>query len=408
VAFQANNIIVHYGEIGLKGKNRASFEQRLQGNIARRLASEDLHWHVHKARGYLFVIVPGNQASRCDAALDALRSTPGVVWAAPACWLPARELDGEGGLPAIEAPLLELARETFRPGARFRMRVKRADKRFPVSSTELQKRFGAAVLQQTPWEAVDLERPDQVFHVDIYSDSVYVYGNRVPGMGGLPVGSTGHALTLLSGGIDSPVAAWLMAKRGCSVDFIHFSATMTQQRDAGSGKIARMVAHLSRVTRRSRLYVVPYQPFELATLTAQTRYELIVFRRFMAATAQRLAQQLGAQVLVTGDSLGQVASQTMENIVSITRSVEMPILRPLLTYDKHEIIDLARRIGTYEASIEPYKDCCSLLSRNPKTVSRHGRLSGIEDRILPEYEAVMSETLAGAAVLEFDCGRQVG
>lgn len=408
VGFRANNIIVHYGEIGLKGRNRATFEQRLQGNIARRLASEGLDWPVHKARGYLFVKVPVAATAGCEAALQALRMTPGVVWAAPAHWLPRSAVVGEADLPAIEAPLLELARADWRPGARFRMRVKRGDKRFPLSSTDLQKRFGATVLRETSWDRVDLEEPDHVFHVDLYADSIYVYGNRVAGVGGLPVGTTGHVLVLLSGGIDSPVAAYLMAKRGCSVDFIHFSATMTQQRDAGTGKIARIARHLSRVTQRSRLYVVPYQPFELATLTARSRYELIVFRRFMAATAQRLAQDVGAQALVTGDSLGQVASQTMENIVSISRSVEMPILRPLLTYDKQEIIDLARRLGTYEASIEPYKDCCSLLSQNPKTVSRHTRLRALEARILPEYAPLIEETLGQCVRLDFDYGRDAG
>lgn len=407
MTFEANNLIVRYGEMWLKGKNRHAFEQRLQGNITRRLASVGLDWSVHKARSYLFIKVPPGEAPQCEAALEALRLTPGVAWTAPAQWMPAGSVSGEADMAVIEAPLVDLAARLWQPGATFRMRVKRADKRFPIPSAELERRWGAAVVQQTGWDAVDLHNPDCTLHVDIYPESIYIYGDRVAGMGGLPVGSTGRVLTLLSGGIDSPVAAYLMAKRGCAVDFIHFSATLMQQNDADTGKIARMAEHLSRVTVRSRLFVVPYQPFELATLTAKTRYELILFRRFMVATAQRLAGQLGAQALVTGDSLGQVASQTMENIDSITRSVEMPILRPLLTYDKQEIIQLARHIGTYEASIEPYKDCCSLLSRNPKTISEHGRLSGIEEEILPDYETVMEETLGEARVLEFECGRRV-
>ncbi|PZP55760.1 MAG: hypothetical protein DI596_11100 [Azospira oryzae] len=227
------------------------------------------------------------------------------------------------------------------------------------------------------------------------------------GIGGLPVGASGRVLTLLSGGIDSPVAAYLMAKRGCRVDFLHVAATRIDQESVAASPVAELARLLSRYTLRSRLFVVPSARFDIRLLQRRTDYEQIMFRRFAARLGERLARRLGAPALVAGDSLGQVASQTLKNMVTMSAAVEIPILRPLVAYDKKDIVDLARSIGTYETSIQPYKDCCSLLSPQPRTVSRHEEVSALEAELFPDYAALVEETLAEAVCLTYDCGERV-
>ncbi|MGD8575107.1 MAG: THUMP domain-containing protein, partial [Gammaproteobacteria bacterium] len=312
-----DRIVIHFAEIALKGRNRGDFEQRLRDNVAHRLKKLGLHWTVRRAHKYLFVEVADGDGQALARALDAIAHSSGVAWYAPARWLPGAQ-GGNGIEPdfgAIERNAVEVARESYRPGATFRLRVNRAWKPFPLTSDVLARDLGAAVIGQTDWDKVDLRRPDHVIHVDVHHDGVYVHGDRLPGLGGLPAGTSGRVLTLLSGGIDSPVAAYLMARRGCKVDFIHFSATSTQQREAATGKVAELARLVSCYTQHSRLWVVPFTPYELATLTDQTPYEVVLFRRFMARTAEALAGRIRAEALVTGDNLGQVASQTIENLV---------------------------------------------------------------------------------------------
>jgi thiamine biosynthesis protein ThiI len=200
------------------------------------------------------------------------------------------------------------------------------------------------------------------------------------------------------------VAAYLMARRGCRVDFIHFTAAAPHQEE--QQKVWRLATQLSRYTIGSRLFVVPYVHFDLALMREKVEYELILFRRFMVRVAQVLAGRLRARALVSGDTLSQVASQTISNLVSTSRAAELPIFRPLIAYDKEETIALAQKIGTYELSIEPYKDCCALISGHPKTRSRHERLLVLEKRAFPDYDGLVERTLADAVCLEI--GRDPG
>jgi len=405
-----NTILIHYGEIALKGRNRPDFQRQLRRNVVRRLGLAGGDWSVCHAHDHLYVAIPSTPPAELEPALDALAEVSGVVWYAPALGLSpeesgqtARSLD----LPLSERHMVALARAHAARGRRFAVRVHRADKRVPCTSAELERRLGAAIIRDTDWRTVDLTRPDVTFNLDLQSEGAYVYAGRRRGPGGLPVGSAGRVLALLSGGLDSPVAASLAAKRGCAVDFIHFAASALHYHRAPEYKIARIVRHLSRRTLRSRLYLVPYTHFDVALLGQRTAYELVIFRRFMAATAAALAPRIGAQALVTGDNLGQVASQTLENIASFSRAVELPVLRPLITYDKQEIVDTARRIGTYDLSIEPYKDCCAIISRHPRTRSRHETLAALEHELLPDYAERVQRTLDEALVLEYECGERV-
>ncbi len=408
-----NRILINYGEIALKGRNYSRFKSRLINNIRHRLSRAGIDWRVASHHDRVFVEIPeGTPQEVLERALGAASEVPGAVWVTPVTWRATEQLYPDGTTPdcdLIESLVLTegQAREPGRVDESFAIRVNRADKRFPVRTTELERQLGAAIIAQGKWQRVNLDEPDQAFAVDIYPEGVYVRSERRRGPGGLPVGSSGHVVSLLSGGIDSPVASWLLARRGCSMDFVHFTAHRVSEDSVHDNKVIGLARHLSRYSLRSRLYLVPYVHFDAALMTRPASYELMLFRRFMARIAQRLAHCNDASALVTGDSLGQVASQTLENIATHSSSVSMPVLRPLIGLDKQEIVSLARRIGTYETSIEPYKDCCALISRNPRTRSHHGTLSRIERRVFPDYTGLIDASLADALCVELDSGEIV-
>jgi len=405
-----NRILINYGEIALKGRNYSRFKSRLLNNVRHRLTRAGIDWRVASHHDRVFVEVPeGVAQEKLEQALTAAAEVPGTVWITPVAWRGTEQLYPDGGAPdcaLIESLVLAegQARQATRSDESFAIRVNRADKRFPVRTTTLERQLGAAIIRQGKWQRVNLDAPEQIFAVDIYPEGVYVRSERRRGPGGLPVGSAGHVTSLLSGGIDSPVASWLLARRGCSMDFVHFTAHRVSEQDIGENKVVGLARHLSRYSLRSRLYLVPYVHFDAALMTRPASYELMLFRRFMARTAEQLALRNGAGALVTGDSLGQVASQTLENIATHSSSVGMPVLRPLIGLDKQEIVTLARRIGTYEASIEPYKDCCALISRNPRTRSHHGTLSRIERRVFPDYAGLIEASVADALCVALDSG----
>jgi thiamine biosynthesis protein ThiI len=400
-------ILIHYGEIGLKGKNQPEFRRKLKENITRKLGAAGLQWPVWEQRGYLWISVPDEDPQRAQAFLPRLSEVFGISWYALAREIPLSSSsvnDPGAALQTLEEETVRLAEKTHIPNQAFCVRARRSVKEFPVSSKKLEERLGALILEKTAWNRVNLSQPDRTFYVEINPDGIYLHADRLEGPRGLPVGVTGRVLALLSGGIDSPVAMYLAARRGCEVDCIHFTATPLQMIEAPRYKVSRIVQHLSRYTLRSRLYLVPYTYFDVALLGKTVEYELVLFRRFMARVAERLAQSTGAQALVSGDNLAQVASQTLPNLVSTSRAAGMPILRPLLTYEKQEIVDLAKKIGTFELSIEPYKDCCAIISRHPKTQSSHAQLERIEKEIFSDYEGMIQQTLDEMKILEYENG----
>jgi thiamine biosynthesis protein ThiI len=252
-------------------------------------------------------------------------------------------------------------------GKTFAVRCKRSDKRFPMTSEEVNRRLGAFVNERTGM-AVDLENPDVTFHVLIQSDGLYLFRDRYPGPGGLPAGTSGRVLVLISGGIDSPAAAYLAMKRGTRAHYVHFhSAPYTT--DASVGKVERLVRILTRHQGASRLAVVPFGDCqrEIVALCPE-RLRVVLYRRMMLRTAERIARRWRCEALVTGESLNQVASQTLENMAAIDRVAHMPVLRPLVGMDKQEIISVAERADTFELSVLPHQDCCSFLQpQHPAT-----------------------------------------
>jgi thiamine biosynthesis protein ThiI len=401
-----HSILVHFGELGLKGRNQPMFRRQLRRNIRLKLRSLGVDWPVDDAVGLFTIEAPeGETEKRIRAVLEGLRDVFGIVWLTWARRLRPHRFTPESraaDIAELTSQLLSLARAQYQPNKSFCVRVNRGNKFLAFTSPELAAQLGQVIRDQTDWKDVELNRPDVTFHLDVRCAATYVFGEKLKGPGGLPVGTSGRVLALLSGGIDSPVAAYLMARRGCRLDFIHFTAAAPHQEE--QQKVWRLANQLSRYTIGSRLFVVPYVYFDLALMREKVDYELILFRRFMVRVAQVLADRLRARALISGDTLSQVASQTMSNLVSTSRAAELPIFRPLIAYDKEETIALAQKIGTYELSIEPYKDCCALISGNPKTRSRHERLLVLEKRAFPDYAGLIERTLADAICLQIGRG----
>lgn len=405
-----NRIVLRAPELTLKGRNRGFFEKALVRNVALKMASLGLRWRVRSAHGRVNVDVDPHWSGDLSEILQVLSEIAGVESLAAALWLRAEETRQQTGDPdrtLIEDTLVRLARASHGPGKSFAVRVNRVDKRLPMKSIGMEGWLGQAVRDRTEWEKVNLGCPDVVFAIDVYLDGMYFRVGRTPGIGGLPVGTGGRVLALLSGGIDSPVAAFEMAKRGCEVDFFHLTASHAQQGE-DSYSVVRLAKSLSRYTLRSRFFSAPATHLDLALTGPPTGYEAILFRRFLVRAASVLAHRIGARALVSGDSLGQVASQTLENLGSVYRATDMPILPPLIGANKQQTIDTARRIGTYGISIEPSKDCCALLALLPKTHSDPDELQALEEQLLPRYDRLLSATLADLVWRTFDCGAATG
>lgn len=362
-----DTVIVRYGEVALKGKNRGRFVEQLARNIAGSLGIS--RKAISADTGQLVIRTPNT------IDLDPLAGVFGVVWY-------GRADECANDLASIEAKAVEAARAAIQLGQSFAVRAGRGFKQLPFTSPQIEMAAGRAV-QQATQARVDLEHPDCTIGVYCGPHGAYVYVAKQRGPGGMPVGMGGRALCLLSGGFDSIAAAYLLAKRGAQVDFLHFYASPMLD-DAHDTKVFHIGQSLRRFTYSDRLYMASYVPFQMATLSladGDASHELVVFRRFMARVGERLADKRGYQALIFGDSLSQVASQTMTNLGAVDRAVEIPVLRPLIGFDKQEVIDLVQSIGLYELAAAPYKDCCSLIATNPATNASLPRVQRIEAEI---------------------------
>jgi len=344
-------LLVRYGEIGLKGRNRHVFEEKLADNM--RAALADIEGaKVNREYGRIFVRL--EDEGRTGEALERLQRVFGIVAVNPALWVP---LD----LEAIREAAAMLVRAEGDPPRTFRVSARRAYKRFPHTSQELNHLVGAYVLRHVPHLTVQLTDPDVTVTVEVREHAAYVYADQVDGPGGLPVGASSRALLLLSGGIDSPVAGWMAMKRGIELHAVHYhSPPFTSERSK------QKVIDLCRVLARWSPAPVPLHVVHFTEVQKEIHRHvpqelgITVMRRFMLRIGERLARRLDAMALVTGESVGQVASQTLESMAAINAVTNMPILRPLVGFDKHEIIQRAQRIHTYDISILPYEDCCTI------------------------------------------------
>jgi thiamine biosynthesis protein ThiI len=375
-------VVIRYHEIALKAGNRRRFVERLIDNL--RTVTAGLG--VERA-----VSLPGRvvmwmrDTADADAIMARVGTTFGVVNFSLA-------VETAPDLDAIRATALsQVAGQRF---ASFRVATRRADKSFPLTSPEVNAQIGAAVREATG-ATVDLERPDVTVTIEILSRSAFVSSAKVPGPGGLPVTSSGRVACLLSGGIDSPVAAYRMMQRGCRVDFVHFHGGPYTDR-ASRDKARELAAHLTRYQLRSDLWIVAFGAIQAEIVARVPRtHRVVLYRRMMLRIASVLAGKTGARALVTGESLGQVASQTLENMQAIATATPMLVLRPLVGMDKAEIIAQAEAIGTFATSILPDQDCCSLfVPAHPTTHATAAEVAAAERAL--DVGALIEQGMAAA------------
>ncbi len=363
--------IVHYHELALKGRNRDYFEDRLVRNI--QLALSDLGVRqVENLRSRIRVILPSDAKS--EMIRQRLSRVCGIANFSLADSVP---LDlANPNFEALNAAVIdELRTKSY---STFRVTAKRADKRLPLTSMDAERMVGAAIHEQTG-KAVNLRDPDLTVYLEMLSRDIYFSVEKTPGPGGMPVGVSGKVACLISGGIDSPVASYRMIKRGCRALFVHFSGRPLVSRDS-EDKVRDLVQTLTAYLHKSRLYVIPFGEIQREiVLNTPAPFRVVLYRRMMLRIAETLARREDCWGLVTGDSLGQVASQTPENLSVVEEAASLPILRPLIGMDKLEITDDAKRIGTYETSIEPDQDCCKLFTPpHPSTKTRLEELLNVE------------------------------
>ena len=352
--------IVRFGETALKGKNKSYFEKKLVDRvkkILRKFSGVD----VYREEGLVFV--SANSENSQEELVGEISKVFGISSISPAVETnPNMEDIYE---TAVNFMMNLIEKESVRT---FKVEAKRADKNFPVKSPEIARLVGGEVLKGCKVLKVDVRNTQVCLNVDVRRDKAYIYRKKIQGYGGLPLGTNGKGMLLLSGGIDSPVAGWMMAKRGMGIEAIHFHSYPYTSRRAQE-KVEELARQISIYCGDFKLHIVNLLPVQEEIIkTCPEEETTILVRRFMMKIAEKVGEQTGAKTLITGESLGQVASQTTESIVCTDQSVAMPVLRPLIAMDKVDIMDVAKKIGTYETSILPYEDCCTVfLPKHPVT-----------------------------------------
>jgi thiamine biosynthesis protein ThiI len=389
------SFVVHYQEIALKGKNRPWFLGRLVRNLHRALSGLDVAG-IRTVMGRIEVVL--GPSANPAAVAERIGRTFGIANYSHAGRVPLGPEWGLHDVGAIAAAILqELGNRTCRS---FRVSARRADKRFPLTSPEIEREVGGRIKLARGWP-VNLDEPDLVIHVDIVTNEAFYFFGKERGPGGLPTGTAGRVACLLSGGIDSPVAAYRMMKRGCSATFVHFHSYPILSR-ASQEKARQLVDLLTRYQQHSRLYLISFGDIQQqVVLAVPGPMRVVIYRRLMLRIAERIARIRGAQALVTGEVVGQVASQTLENLAVIENVASLPVFRPVIGMDKEEITAEAVRLGTYPISIIPDQDCCTLFTpRNPLT---RARLADVEaaERALPVAE-IVERAAAEAGVEDFE------
>ncbi len=383
-------ILVRYGEIILKGLNRPVFEDKLIGNIKSAIFKAG-NAKVLKSQGRIY-IEPQVEDYDFDYALQKITRIFGVVSVSPVLKI---ETDYE----KIKTTALKVAEDLISQYGykTFKLETKRGNKRFPMQSPEISADVGGYILENIPGLTVDVKNPDFIVHLEV-RESSYVYSEIIKAHGGMPIGSNGKALLLLSGGIDSPVAGWMMGKRGVEVEAIHFySYPYTSER--AKQKVIDLAQILSQYCGKLRLHVVPFTEIQLAINDNCPEEQLtIIMRRIMMRIAEIIARKTNSMALITGESMGQVASQTMQSLYCTDSAVNMPVFRPLIGMDKVEVVDIARKIDTFETSILPYEDCCTVfVAKHPQTKPKLEKIMESEKAV--DFEPLIDKAVEGIEVI---------
>ncbi len=383
-------ILVRYGEIILKGYNRPLFEDALIRNIRSAIKDEG-EVKITKAQATIY-IEPIDNDTQTDAIVEKLKKVFGIVSIVIA-YRTEKSIDG-----AFEE-IQTVFDSVLKNAKTFKVEAKRADKKFPLKSPEICMEIGGRILSKYHNLKVDVHNPEVTVHVEMREEYCYVHTGREKGIGGMPTGTNGKALLLLSGGIDSPVAGYMIGKRGVALEAIHFFS-YPYTSDRAKDKVMKLAEIIGGYTGGLKVHIVPFTDIQLAIRDKCPEEHLtLVMRRFMMQISQKIAKKRGCQALVTGESIGQVASQTMSALAVTDDAVDMPVFRPLIGMDKEEIVEISRRIDTFETSILPYEDCCTVFTpKHPSTKPKIEKV--VLSQNLLEWEKMVDEAVDGTEIIE--------
>ena len=383
---QYQSFLIKYAEIGTKGKNRFMFEDALMKQIRYALRTVDGRFEVTKESGRIYVKAEGEYDY--DDAVEAMKRVFGIADICPMVQIEDKDYEN---LKKYVTEYMDQAHPDKH--ITFKVDARRGDKQYPVNSEQINRDLGEVILDAFPDMKVDVHQPDVILHVEI-RQKVNLFSQKIPGPGGMPVGTNGKAVLLLSGGIDSPVAGYMIAKRGVKVDAVYFHAPpYTSER--AKQKVVDLANLVARYAGPIHLHVVNFTDIQLYIYDKCPHEELtIIMRRYMMRIAQAIAERTGAIGLITGESIGQVASQTLQSLAATNEVCTMPVYRPVIGFDKQEIVDVSERIGTYETSIQPFEDCCTIfVAKHPVTKPNINVIHSSERRLEEKIEEMVKTAL---------------
>lgn len=385
--------LIKYAEIGIKGRNRYVFENALIHQMTAALRSVNGEFHISKEQGRVYVNIEGDYDY--EDAVEALSRVFGIAYICPVVVVDSQDFSD------IAKKVVSYVKETYPEGNEktFKVFTRRGNKKYPMESMQISAELGGAILSECPWMKVDVHDPEVSLHVEV-REKIYIYSESIPGPGGMPVGTNGSAMLLLSGGIDSPVAGYMTAKRGVALDAVYFHAPpYTSER--AKQKVVDLARLVSRYSGSIRLHVVNFTDIQLKIYELCPHEELtIIMRRYMMRIAEMFAKRDGAMALITGESIGQVASQTIQSLVCTDAVCTMPVFRPLIGFDKQEIVDISQKIDTYETSILPYEDCCTIfVAKHPVTKPSIKQIEKSERKLTGVIEDMVKEAVDTAETI---------
>lgn len=381
-----HSFLIKYGEIGIKGKNRYMFEDALVRQIRFALRGVDGNFLVHKCHGRVYVDCEGEYDY--EETVESLKRVFGIVGICPVVRVAVAEIG------QLRKDVVSYMEQMYPDkNLTFKVEARRANKRYPMNSMEINCELGEAILDAFPETKVDVHNPDVKLNVEI-REEVYIYSEIIPGPGGMPVGTNGSAMLLLSGGIDSPVAGYMIAKRGVEIEAVYFHAPpYTSER--AKEKVVDLARLVSKYAGPIKLHVVNFTDIQLYIYEKCPHEELtIIMRRYMMRIAEHFAKEDGCLGLITGESIGQVASQTMQSLMATNDVCTLPVYRPLIGFDKQEIVDISEKIGTYETSILPYEDCCTIfVAKHPVTKPNVEVIRKSEENLSEKIDELFAEAV---------------
>ena len=387
--------LVKYAEIGIKGKNRYLFEDALIRQMEYVLKPVEGTFHVTKEQGRIYVLTEGD--FDYEEALEALKRVFGIAYICPVV------IKEDQGYEQLEKDVVAYVDHVYPDKNKtFKMHVRRAKKTYPGTSMELNANLGGAILDAFPEMKVDVHDPQLLITVEI-REKIYIYSESIPGPGGMPIGTNGKAMLLLSGGIDSPVAGYMIAKRGVKIDAVYFHAPpYTSER--AKQKVVDLAKLVARYSGPINLYVVNFTDIQLYIYDQCPHDELtIIMRRYMMKIAERIGKEQGCLGLITGESIGQVASQTVQSLAATNEVCTMPVFRPVIGFDKQEIVERSWEIGTYETSIQPFEDCCTIfVAKHPVTKPNLNVIHRSETKLEEKIDELMKTALETVEIIEID------